>query len=623
MWTMGQQAAPAAFEPQSRRLIRGYLAHLRSRAEVGERKRDADLADYVPGTFAAIPDGFLAVGREGATWSLWLEWNGEYGRRQLASGTWEHVERCALDVAIHGPPGGPDLRGQGSSWRDVSGDGTLHLLTLGGDFRLMPLDEGRHILAFSRNDGPVRVLDIGDAEALQDAPGERHSNDVLHVSIGGERAELRGVCAAGVLGILEWYGGSRLLLGHLEGECFGLFFVRGREGRCIGLYDFDMLRRGDLGEVLAGVGHGLGERGGLGEGDVVGGDGRAAAQAQRAREPASQRPRPPPHQTVAFKSGPRPQVATPRPRQRKPAPPRAGLSPEEKQRIEDHLTVTEPKPATGSGATQVPKVFKGLRAHAARGGPTLLLRNCDLRSLLEGIEQEEAEGVEFHCCTKTFGRAVASAAEHTPMLEPVGKRWRVLGGDQLLEKLNASEDEPEASSTGAEPAPPAMEPQPVVEPPSSSTTPPEPAASSTTPSQAEPPASSTTPASSTAPPQAEPPASSTTPASSPPSPPRHSEPPASSTAGPEPVASQTPASPAQVPASPIEGQPAPAADVAGPSVPPQNELENRAITEWLLGKNHRSYRRIRPDDILRVSMASVDDKVSASRWPGKKPRDGP
>jgi hypothetical protein len=139
----GTGAAPAAFEPQSRRLIRGYLAHLRSRAEVGERKRDADLERYVPGTFAAIPDGTLAMGREGATWSLWLEWNDEYGRRQLASGTWEHVERCALEVAIHGPPGGPDLRGQGSSWRDVGGDGTLHLLTLGGDFRLMPLYEGR------------------------------------------------------------------------------------------------------------------------------------------------------------------------------------------------------------------------------------------------------------------------------------------------------------------------------------------------------------------------------------------------------------------------------------------------------------------------------------------------
>ena len=70
MWAMGQQAAPAAFEPQSRRLIRGYTAHLQSRAEVRERKRDADLQRYVPGTFAAIPDGTLAVAREGAMWSL-------------------------------------------------------------------------------------------------------------------------------------------------------------------------------------------------------------------------------------------------------------------------------------------------------------------------------------------------------------------------------------------------------------------------------------------------------------------------------------------------------------------------------------------------------------------------
>ena len=198
-------------------------------------------------------------------------------------------------------------------------------------------------------------------------------------------------------------GGSRLLLlGHLKGECFGLFFVRGRQGRCIGLYDFDMLRRGDLGEVLAGAGHGLGERGSRGEGDVVGGDGGQRGQAQRAREPASQRPRPPPHQTVAFKSGPRSQVANPQPRQRKPAPPRAGLSPEEKQRIDirracsrsrgpagarahrvgGHIGAVrrsaggrlglclvrgEPRPATGSGATQVPSACGGRRTRAGMG----------------------------------------------------------------------------------------------------------------------------------------------------------------------------------------------------------------------------------------------------------------
>ena len=272
-------------------------------------------------------------------------------------------------------------------------------------------------------------------------------------------------------------------------------------------------------------------------------------------------------------------MATPQPRQPKPAPPRAGLSLEEKRRIEEHLTVTEPRPAIGLGATQVPKVFKGCRAVAARGLPTQLLRNCDLRSLFM------AEGVEFFCCMKTFGRAVASAAEHTPMLEPVGKRWRLLGGDQLLEKLNASEDEPKARAAPAGPAPPVMDPPPMAKPPASSTTPTKPSAGSTTPT----------------------------------------EPPASSIAHPEPLASQMPTSPEHAPAQPpiIEGQPTPAADIAGPLVSPERELEELVIQEWLLARENRGYQRIRPGDIMRVSLASVHDSVSASRHPGKKPRDGP
>jgi hypothetical protein len=206
----------------------------------------------------------------------------------------------------------------------------------------------------------VRVLDIGDAEALQDAPGERRSNDVLHVSIGGERAELRGVCAAGVLGILEWYGGSRLLLGHLEGECFGLFFVRGREGRCIGLYDFDMVRRGDLGEVLAGVGHGWASaaaRARVTSSATMPGSG---SQAQRAREDDVAAP-----QTRAAPIGRRSsQVREPRWRPHSPG--SASLrrvgpgSRRRRRRIEDHLTVTEPKPATGSGRDPGPQGVQGL-----------------------------------------------------------------------------------------------------------------------------------------------------------------------------------------------------------------------------------------------------------------------
>lgn len=595
MWATGQQAAPVAYESQSRRSICGYAAYLRSRAEVRERKRDADIADYVPGTFAAIPDGIFAMAREGATWSLWLEWDAGYGRRQVASGTWEEVERCALEVTIHGPPGGPDLRGQGSKWRDIGGDGTLHSLTLGGEFRLMPLYDEGHILALSRNDGPVRVLGIGDAEPLQQAPGERRNSlrgDVLHVYIGGERTELRGVCAAGVLAILEMDGGSRLQLGHLEGDDFGLFLVHGSEGRCLGMYDFDALRRGDLGPVLDWVGRGLGERGGLDEeGDL--GDARRPTQAQRLRRRLT------PHQAASVQTGPRTQVATPRARQREPA--RAKLSPAGLQYIDDHLTATEPRPPTGGGATQISKLFEGLRELAPLDLPTQLLRGCGMQSLFKA----QPKKIEFHCCTKTFGRTLASAARHTPMLKRVGKRWLLLGGAELLEaiaafNLKASEDAQQASRAAPRgPEPPAMDPQPVAtpEPPASSTMHPEPSASSTSSPQPEPPGSSPAPA------------------------PRDPEPPMSRAARPETV----PASPVRAPGSPIEDPPAPAADIAGLliQVPPPGDEEGLATLEWVLARGNRGYQHIRHHDILRVSIASVDDNVSASRYPGKKPRDGP
>jgi phage/plasmid primase-like uncharacterized protein len=94
----------------------------------------------------------------------------------------------------------------------------------------MPLFDGGHILAFARNDSPLRVLGIGEATELQRTAVERHERsrgDVLHVILGDERIELRGVAAAGVLGYLEMYDGSTLLLGNLDGERFGLFRVRG------------------------------------------------------------------------------------------------------------------------------------------------------------------------------------------------------------------------------------------------------------------------------------------------------------------------------------------------------------------------------------------------------------
>jgi hypothetical protein len=73
-----------------------------------------DRERYVPGVFSAIADGTFAMGRKDSIWSLWLEWNEAYGRRLLARGSLADVERYALEVAVHGPPGGPDMRDQGS-----------------------------------------------------------------------------------------------------------------------------------------------------------------------------------------------------------------------------------------------------------------------------------------------------------------------------------------------------------------------------------------------------------------------------------------------------------------------------------------------------------------------------
>jgi hypothetical protein len=134
-----------------------------------------------------------------------------------------------------------------------------------------------------------------------------------------------------------------------------------------------------------------------------------------------------------------------------------------------------------------------------------------------------------------------------------------------------------------------MDPQPAAEPPASSTTHPKPSAGSTT--------------------HPEPSATPT---------PGHLEPPTSSTA------SQAPASPEHAPeqSPPTEDQPAPAADIGGPLVSPERELEEFLIRQWIeANKKNHSYQRIRPGDIMRVSLASVHDSVSASRHPGKKPPD--
>jgi hypothetical protein len=351
----------------------------------------------------AIPDGTLAKVRRGSSWVLFLEWSEGYGRRLLTHGSREQVERYALDVAVHGPPGGPEFRGEETVWRR-SDDGTLHAPTVSGEFRLMPLVGGKHLLTFARNDVGVSVIDIGELAELQRTADDRLRGvrgGVITLDIGRERIPLRGVVAGGVLGYVDSFDGAQLLLGHLSGEQFGLFYARGESGECMGLYDLAELRRGDLGRVVCWERHGLGAAASHVEAQaapLVGQEARFGA-----RDRIAEVPEEPPVRSVDRRSIPSAELLL----------------------LDRHLT---PQGAvTGLGASIVPKLLEGLRALARLGLPDQRLRACEMRALLA-----TRTGIEVQACSKTFSRALAAVAAHTRIVRRDGRRWLICLGDLLL-----------------------------------------------------------------------------------------------------------------------------------------------------------------------------------------------
>lgn len=388
----------ARLERLSDRLIRGYVARCAARAEVPAEAcaADREWSLVEDGVYCrAIADGTLAKVRHGSAWVLFLEWNGGYGQRLLTRGSREHVKRHALDVAVHGPVGGPEFGDQGSDWRRIGNDDTLRALAPGGEFRLMPLFGGQHLLLFAGNESGLSVLGLGEAAALQRTAGERLAHSpgrTLQLGVGDVRVPLRAIGAASVLGCLEAFDGARLLLGHLEGEQFGLFSVRGDSGECVGLYDLASLIRGDLGQVIAWM---RGERG------PATGEGRGGGEDEpwlRAREGSM-------HDPLATheECG-------------------AGLSVAEAELIDRHLTPNAP--VAGPGATVVPRLLAGIRGLVRLGLADQLLRGCDLLALIKA-----RVGVELYCCSKTLGRALAWIARRTQLVRAVGKRWLIRFGE--------------------------------------------------------------------------------------------------------------------------------------------------------------------------------------------------
>jgi hypothetical protein len=444
----GHTASEAGLERLSSRLIDRYEVRCAERARRRRERVAADRAqNEQDGTFSVIPDGTVAVTHEDSTTSLLLEWDGGYGQRLVVQGEHEDIERALWEIAVHGPPGGPDFRGQGTQWHRRSDPDTEHSLTIGGEFRLMRLSAEEHLLMFARNDAGLCVLGKGDAEELRRTARARlktFGGDELHVYVGEERTQLRGLGAVGVLGTLEAFEGSRLLFGHVTGETFGLYYLRGKTRQCVGLYRFDELYRGNLGPALRWASVAvrapdvLGDEG-AGDLDVILGDEDAARDdedagdidalddAPVARVARQRRARPQRARTAGRKTRPRSRPAAPTP-----APPsrrathRSKLSAAEMDLLARHMTPR--KPPVGPGKTMVPKVLVGIGALAGLGLGNLILRGCDLRRLLE-----DELGLALHCSSKTFGKALAAVAKHTDMVVPHGpKRWLFRFGDLRL-----------------------------------------------------------------------------------------------------------------------------------------------------------------------------------------------
>ena len=260
MWEAGGYAADmAALERLSGRVLGHYAARCADRAELHDLECDAD-REWTPQPndvyYSEIREGTLCKARHASDrtkWMLSIHYCDAYGIRTLTEGSRDHVERWALEAAAYGPPGGPEYHGQPRAWLRTSGDDTLHAVTIGGEFRAMPLLGGGHLLLFARNYGGLCVLGGGDLEQLQRTADERLRNfrgDALHVRIGDQRVLLDTVAATTILGHLELYRGTKLVLGHLGGDYFGLQRVSGDDRECLGIYTMAQLRQGDLGQVL-------------------------------------------------------------------------------------------------------------------------------------------------------------------------------------------------------------------------------------------------------------------------------------------------------------------------------------------------------------------------------------
>jgi hypothetical protein len=382
-----------------------------------------------------------------------MYWHDGDSMRVLARGKRRDVDRYAEEVLHYGPPGGPEYTGGDLAWSSWADEPTLQAATIGGQFRLAPMTDGPYLLMVARNDHRVDVLALGDLDRLQSTAEElldERRGDSLHLWVGDERVYLQALGFASIVGYVELQRGARLVVGHLEADCFGLFHEAGKAVTCRGIYTLADLRRGDLGRMLVwstspdcGIASASPS-----EVEVTAPLASAPSEDTRSSSSSSPPPSSPPSSppppsspegakpSSSSSSSSPPPPSSPEGAKPSSAPPNrprrtvtrrmVSLSSEDVEMVQAHLRCkVEP---SGEGCTVKPDVFKGLRGLVALGVGDLLLYAGDYKELFA-----ERVKVFIHCDAKTITRAFRSIARDTDLVVRVGRRWLFRGGDLQLE----------------------------------------------------------------------------------------------------------------------------------------------------------------------------------------------
>lgn len=216
------------------------------------------------GLVAAIAEGelLLAPFPDASVWQLIVVFHAapnpeepgaapvERGRRVIDWGRPARVQQRALELAMHGVPGGPTYLGGPLVWHEIEHDGSLRVAVSSGELRISPLED--ELCTLTHEDGSaVALLGLGTREELQRQALPlclMRAGRPLRIRVRGRLVNLRSIGVLGVLGCHELADGSLVVLTLIHGDIL-LLQVRGTVHRILAQLSWEDLMFGEPVEV--------------------------------------------------------------------------------------------------------------------------------------------------------------------------------------------------------------------------------------------------------------------------------------------------------------------------------------------------------------------------------------